>query len=78
MLGLFEVLRDSMQTIFSTTVNVCLIVLVMAVLLASIHPLEFASYVLHQVGTLLSVLILFGIAKAAVSDSAFIGATLFY
>ena len=67
-----------MQTIFSTTVNVCLIVLVMAVLLASIHPLEFASYVLHQVGTLLSVLILFWYRKkAAVSDSAFIGATLF-
>lgn len=66
----------SMQ--FSKTNLWCFALLLLAMLLASINPLHFPSYALHQVGTLISMAFLLWLkAKINLSDKAIIGATVF-
>lgn len=56
----------------------CLAVILIAMLLASIHPLSFSDYLLHQAGTLIAVAMLLALRKwVGLSDNAFIGATVF-
>lgn len=60
------------------TLKICLSILALAMLLASIHPLDWGSYALHQAGTLICVgFLLWAVKKAHLSNSAIIGATLF-
>lgn len=62
----------------SKTLKTCLVILAVAMGLASIHPLDWGSYALHQAGTLICVgFLLWAVKKAHLSNSAIIGATLF-
>lgn len=62
----------------SKTIMACLAVILVTMLLASIHPLVFSSYLLHQAGTLICVgLLLFLRYRVRLSERAFIGATVF-
>ena len=66
------------KPLYSKPIVICLIVIIVAMGLASIHPLSMSDYLLHQAGTLISVGILLALRKwRALSDNAFIGATLF-
>ena len=63
---------------FTKTVKICLAVLTIAVVLASIQPLHFPSYWLHQAGTLVCVGVFLYLKKViGLSDKAFVGGTLF-
>lgn len=63
---------------FSKTNLWCFALLLLAMLLASINPLHFPSYALHQVGTLISMAFLLWLkVKINLSDKAIIGATVF-
>lgn len=63
---------------FSKTNLWCFALLLLAMLLASINPLHFPSYALHQVGTLISMAFLLWLkVKINVSDKAITGATVF-
>lgn len=63
---------------YSKKVKICLVILVIAVSLASIEPLEWSSYLLHQAGTLVCVIALLGaVKKMHISDKGVIGATAF-
>lgn len=60
------------------TLKICLSILALAMLLASIHPLDWGSYALHQAGTLICVgFLLWAVKKARLSNRAIIGATVF-
>lgn len=63
---------------WSKSIFACLMVLVVAIGLASIHPLEMSDYLLHQLGTVITIAILLSLRRlAGLSDKAFIGATVF-
>ena len=62
----------------SKTITLCLVILTIAMGLASIYPLSMSDYLLHQAGTVITIGILLGLRKwVNLTDNAFIGATLF-
>lgn len=71
-------MKHAKHPLFSKTIIACLILLFIAMGLASINPLDMSSYLLHQAGTVITLGILLMLRKwHNLSDSAFIGATLF-
>lgn len=65
-------------TLFSSNLKICFAILLLTMALASIHPLEFSSYLLHQAGTLICMGFLgWVVKKAHISNMAIIGATVF-
>lgn len=63
---------------FSKTNYLCCGLLLLMIILASVEPLHFSSYALHQVGTLISIaFLLYLTVKIRLTDRAFISATIF-
>lgn len=60
------------------SILICLTIIFVAMGLASVHPLDFNSYLLHQAGTVICLVMLLSLRKwVGLSEKSFIGATLF-
>lgn len=63
---------------FTKTLKICLMLLLVAMSLASVHPIDWDSYLMHQAGTLVCIAILLYIMKKTkISQLAIIGTTVF-